>query len=122
MIKLSTRGGGNEINYHDNPNFGTLLFYVFHYLEDTKGFGRYLIEPSKNPIKFNSDLRDDKFVKKQLQTKAILSYLYFENDKIIHQIFTKTLIDNLVKTKKQELSEFKKIDVGKHWKYYVSAI
>ena len=45
-----------------------------------------------------------------------------ENDKIIHQIFTKTLIDNLVKTKKQELSEFKKIDVGKHWKYYVSAI
>ena len=30
-IKLSTRGGGNEINYHDNPNFGTLLFYVFHY-------------------------------------------------------------------------------------------
>ena len=82
-IKLSTRGGGNEINYHDNPNFGTLLFYVFHYLEDTKGFGRYLIEPSKNPIKFNSDLRDDKFVKKQLQTKAILSYLYFENDKII---------------------------------------
>jgi glutamine synthetase len=46
----------------------------------------------------------------------------FENDKIIHQIFTKTLIDNLVKTKKQELSEFKKIDVGKHWKYYVSAI
>ena len=82
-IKLSTRGGGNEINYHDNPNFGTLLFYVFHYLEDTKGFGRYLIQPSKNPIKFNSDLRDDKFVKKQLQTKAILSYLYFENDKII---------------------------------------
>ena len=82
-IKFSTRGGGNEINYHDNPNFGTLLFYVFHYLEDTKGFGRYLIQPSKDPIKFNSDLRDDKFVKKQLQTKAILSYLYFENDKII---------------------------------------
>ena len=82
-IKLSTRGGGNEINYHDNPNFGTLLFYVFHYLEDTKGFGRYLVQPSKNPIKFNSDLIDDKFVKKQLQKKAILSYLYFENDKII---------------------------------------
>ena len=46
----------------------------------------------------------------------------FENDKIIQQIFTKTLIDNLVRTKKQELSEFKKIDAGKHWKYYVSAV
>lgn len=82
-VKIMKRGGGSEIHYKANPNFGTLLFYVFHYLEDIKGFDRYLVQPSKNPIKFKSNLIDDKFVKKQLQTKAILSYLYFENDKII---------------------------------------
>ena len=83
-IKIMNKGGGSEIHYKDNPNFGTLLFYVYHYLEDIKGFDRYLAQPSKNPIKFNSNLINDKFVKKQLQTKAIVSYLYFEKDKIVH--------------------------------------
>ena len=73
----------SEIPYQKNPNRDTLLFYVYYYLEDTKGFGRYLIEPSKEPLEFNSNLREDKFVKKQLQKKAILSYLYFEDDQII---------------------------------------
>ena len=73
----------SEIPYKKNPNRDTLLFYVYYYLEDTKGFGRYLIEPSKEPLEFNSNLKEDKFVKKQLQKKAILSYLYFEDDQII---------------------------------------
>jgi CubicO group peptidase (beta-lactamase class C family) len=73
----------SEIPYQKNPNRDTLLFYVYYYLEDIKGFGRYLIEPSKEPLKFNSNLREDKLVKKQLQKKAILSYLYFEDDQII---------------------------------------
>ena len=73
----------SEIPYQKNPNRDTLLFYVYYYLEDTKGFGRYLIEPSKEPLEFNSNLREDKFVKKELQEKAILSYLYFEDDQII---------------------------------------
>ena len=34
-------------------------------------------------MEFNSNLKEDKFVKKQLQKKAILSYLYFEEDQII---------------------------------------
>ena len=47
---------------------------------------------------------------------------YFENDKEIKQIFSNELIENLVRTKRQELNEFKKIESSKHWKYYVSAI
>ena len=82
-IKIMKKGGGSEIHYQANPNFGTLLFYVFYYLEDNKGFDSYFVQPSKNPVKFKSNLIDDKTVKKQFQTKAILSYLYFENDKII---------------------------------------
>ena len=73
----------SEIPYKKNPNRDTLLFYVYYYLKDIKGFGKYLIEPSKEPLEFNSNLKEDKFVKKQLQKKAILSYLYFENDQII---------------------------------------
>ena len=73
----------SEIPYKKNPNRDTLLFYVYYYLKDIKGFGKYLFEPSKEPLEFNSNLKEDKFVKKQLQKKAILSYLYFENDQII---------------------------------------
>ena len=47
---------------------------------------------------------------------------YFENNKEIKQIFSNDLIENLVRTKRQELNEFKKIESSKHWKYYVSAI
>ena len=82
-VEIMKKGGGSEIHYQANPNFGTLLFYIFQYLEDIKGFDKYLVQPSENPFKFKSNLIDDKIVKKQLQTKAILSYLYFENDKII---------------------------------------
>ena len=46
----------------------------------------------------------------------------FENDPFIKKIFSNQLIDNLVRTKRQELSEFKKIVSSKHWKYYVAAI
>ena len=46
----------------------------------------------------------------------------FENDPFIKKIFSNQLIDNLVGTKRQELSEFKKIVSSKHWKYYVAAI
>ena len=47
---------------------------------------------------------------------------YFENDKEIKQIFSNELIENLVRTKRQELNEFKKIETSKHWKYYIAAI
>ena len=47
---------------------------------------------------------------------------YFENDKEIKQIFSNELIENLVRTKRQELKKFKKIESKKHWKYYVAAI
>ena len=30
-VKIMKKGGGSEIHYQANPNFGTLLFYVFHY-------------------------------------------------------------------------------------------
>jgi len=73
----------NEIPYGKNPNRDTLLFYVYYYLIDNEGFGKYLVEPSKTPVEFKSNLKEDKFVKQQLQKKAILSYLYFQDDQIV---------------------------------------
>ena len=45
-----------------------------------------------------------------------------ENNNEIKQIFSNDLIENLIRTKRQELNEFKKIESSKHWKYYVAAI
>jgi len=81
-IKIFTKRK-SEIPYEAKPNFDTLLFYVFSYLNDDGKFDKYLVQPSSNPVKFNFQLIEDKFVKKQLRTRPILSYLYYEKDKII---------------------------------------
>jgi len=74
---------GSEIPFKKNPNRDTLLFYVYYYLTDQEKFGKYLVEPSKTPLEFKSNLKEDKFVKQQLQKKAILSYLYFQDNQIV---------------------------------------
>jgi len=73
----------SEIPYKKNPNRDTLLFYTYYYTLDYDGLGKYYVEPSKNPQKFNSNLKIDEFVKKQLQTKGILSYIFYEKDQIL---------------------------------------
>ena len=78
-----------SIPYAKNPNRDTLIYYnyknLFGHFTDGNSyqFGKYEISPSKNPYEFKSDLIEDKFVKKQMQTKALLSYLYFQDDHII---------------------------------------
>jgi len=73
-----------------NPNRDTLIYYIYKQLfshlngdQNTHQYHKYEIVPSKNPYEFKSDLIEDKFVKKQMQTKALLSYLYFQDDHII---------------------------------------
>ena len=58
------------------------------------------IKPSKNPSKFKINPIEDKFVKKQLKTKGILSYLYFQDDNV--------LVDEI--SPKERLGEFIKED------------
>ena len=41
------------------------------------------IKASENPYKFKSDLREDDYIKKQMQKTALLSYLLFEDGKIV---------------------------------------
>ena len=76
---------GTEIPHKTRPNDDTLLFYAFDAIEDYKVNKKFLISPSKNPYKFESNLIDDKDVKKEITRKKspLLSYLLFEDDKII---------------------------------------
>ena len=54
------------------------------------------IKPSKEPYKFEFDLIEDEFVKKQMKKKSMLSYLYYQDGKV--------LIDEI--TPMEKLGEF----------------
>ena len=41
------------------------------------------IKPSDNPYQFKFDLREDNYIKKQMQKTALLSYLLYEDGKIV---------------------------------------
>jgi CubicO group peptidase (beta-lactamase class C family) len=94
-------GGIAEIPEDANPNYETLKFYLYRYLysfnihpfcgpqskdyhcEDSTPKLTHLVESSENPYKFQSDLREDKYIKKQMQKTALLSYLLYEDGKIV---------------------------------------
>ena len=67
------------------PNYETLLYHFWLYVnENWTNNDRYSdIKPSDNPYQFEFDLREDKYIKKQMQKTAILSYLLYEDGKIV---------------------------------------
>ena len=87
MIDMSkvTKYKEYHIPFQRNPNLSTLQYYFYrdlYKLNPSKG-SVYYVEPSATPYEFKFETIEDKKVKKQLKTKGILSYLYFEDDKII---------------------------------------
>ena len=91
------------ILYRSNPNRDTLIYYLYKYQHShldgnpyTKQWETVEIKPSQKPYEFKFNLIEDKFVKKQMQTKGILSYLYFQDDYV--------LIDEI--SPKNKLGEF----------------
>ena len=94
-------GGINPMPESANPNDETLKYYLYRYLyfhnkypycasdnkelhcEDKQPSYTHSIQPSKNPYQFHSDLREDKYIKKQMQTTPLLSYLLYEDGKIV---------------------------------------
>ena len=72
-----------------NPNFDTLLYYFFRYQHshfvpgsNTYQWDSYEIKPSTKHYKFKSDLKEDKYITKQMNKTALLSYLLYEDGKI----------------------------------------
>ena len=74
---------GKRFKWDYNPSLEELHYQVFHYLEDDKGWSKQEINKSTNPYVFEFDLREDKEVDKQLKKSGLLSYLMFENNKIV---------------------------------------
>ena len=84
--RIDTYGGISEIPWNAKPNYETLKYYLYRYLY-VYGIGRdhrlWEVKASNNPYNFQSDLREDKYVKKQMQKTALLSYLLYEDGKIV---------------------------------------
>jgi CubicO group peptidase (beta-lactamase class C family) len=94
-------GGISEIPEDVNPNYETLKFYLYRYLysnnihafcssdstdyhcQDSPPRLPHLVESSSNPYIFHSYLREDKYIKKQMQVTPLLSYLLYEGGKIV---------------------------------------
>ena len=71
-----------------NPNIDTLIYYLWNYSYrqrssmDVRTAGVEL-KPTKKPYEFKFNLIEDKFVKKQMKTKGILSYLYYQDGQVL---------------------------------------
>ena len=87
-LKITIYKNRWQVPSYAEPNRDTLIYYLWKTLAHIKGtfdqtYDFYEIKPSKEPYEFKSNLRENKFVKKQLKKTAILSYLLFEDDKIV---------------------------------------
>ena len=84
-------GGRAEIPEDANPNYQTLYYFLDSYLNEWDRFYKrwpndgykYIIEKSSRPYSFESELRENKDVKNEFQKTALLSYLLYENGKIV---------------------------------------
>ena len=58
------------------PNYGTLVYELFRFNErpfKVQRVEKYEVEPSSNPYRFRSSLKEDKYLDKQLKKTALLS-------------------------------------------------
>jgi len=84
--KINTYKGRSEIPEKvKKPNYETLLYYFWEYTNgnwnNNPAYSN--IKGSEKPYEFKFELREDKVVKKQMQKTALLSYLLFEDGKIV---------------------------------------
>lgn len=83
--------GRFEIPEDANPNYKTLRYYLNNYLNDWDRFYhkwsnddyKYLIEGSGAPYEFEYSLIENEEIKQQMQETALLSYLLYEEGKIV---------------------------------------
>ena len=90
-LKIETYGGRWAIPSKKDPkNRDTLIYYNYKNLfshfngdSNTYQFGRYEAKPSSKIYNFNTNAKENKFVQKEIKKKAILSYLYFQDNQIL---------------------------------------
>ena len=85
-LKLKLNPKKRNIDYQSNPNRDTLLYYVWDFTYGLRN--SYEVKPSKEPYEFKFNLIEDKIVKKQMKTKGILSYLYYQDGEVLIDEFS----------------------------------
>ena len=106
-----------------NPNFDTLLYYFFKYQHAhfvpgsrTYQWDTFEAKPSSQHYKLKSDLKVDKYIKKQMNKTALLSYLLYEDGKItVDKISPKDRFGNFVNNE----TKLRSMSVGKTMVSYV---
>ena len=87
-LKIKKNKNKNNLDSDSNPNIDTLIYYLWNYSYrqrssmDVRTAGVEL-KPTKKPYEFKFNLIEDKFVKKQMKTKGILSYLYYQDWQVL---------------------------------------
>ena len=82
-LKIKFYKDRNNIPFGKKANFDTMLYYGFASIDDVSGFKNLGSKSSKEPYKFLSNLREDKDVKKEINETGLLSYLLYEDGKIV---------------------------------------
>ncbi len=81
----ATKYKSYHIPFRANPDLPTLQYYFYreNFTRSPTKLNTYPVFPSNEPYELKFDLIENKTVKKQMETKPILSYLFFENDKVV---------------------------------------
>jgi CubicO group peptidase (beta-lactamase class C family) len=88
-IKIKNKElSGTNIAYHSNPNRDTLIYYLWKYSYRDRGQHLKEFKSTNNSYDFKFNLIEDKFIKKQMKTKGILSYLYYQDGEVLIDEFS----------------------------------
>ena len=115
-LKIKFYKNRSNIPWNAKPNYDTLFYYFFSYINRANKGHKVEIKASKKPYEFKFDLKKDKYINKQMQKTAIVSYLLFEDGKItIDEKSPKDRFGILIKDDTKLLS----MSVGKSMVSYV---
>ena len=116
---LTTFPGQGELpEYLDPaPNDVTLGFHFNRWLRQGETRRKFLVEPAGNAEPFEYDLRASSFLDEQIRTSSMLSYLYYEDGKIIYDAIAPAERFRLFQLSNE--TEFRSQSVGKSFVSYV---
>ncbi len=88
-IKIKNKKlSGTNIAYDSNPNRDSLIYYLWKYSYRDRGQHLKEFKSTNNSYDFKFNLIEDKFIKKQMKTKGILSYLYYQDGEVLIDEFS----------------------------------
>jgi hypothetical protein len=76
-----------NLAYQANPNLDTLIYYLWKYSYKDRSYLKEF-RSTNNSYNFKFNLIENKYLKKQMKTKGILSYLYYQDGEVLIDEFS----------------------------------